>query len=73
MPVEAVLFLSDLHHGAHTLDFNPKISRQRITELHEKVDLANVDKVAIGVGTRGNTAIAGTVGKMYFDDILLIR
>jgi len=36
-------------------------------------NLANVDRIAIGVGTRGNTATAGTMGKMYFDDILLSR
>ncbi len=37
------------------------------------VNLTNVDKIAIGLGTRGNTTIAGTAGKMYFDDIRLIR
>jgi hypothetical protein len=35
-------------------------------------DLANIDRIALGVGTRGNM-MPGTVGKMYFDDILLIR
>ena len=37
------------------------------------VNLTNVDKITIGLGTRGNTTIAGTAGKMYFDDIRLIR
>jgi len=35
-------------------------------------DLANVDKIAIGLGTRGNATTPGTAGKMYFDDILLL-
>ena len=35
------------------------------------VNLANVDRIAVGLGTRGNTTIPGTAGKMYFDDILL--
>jgi len=37
------------------------------------VDLANVDSIALGVGTRGNDTIPGTMGKMYFDEILLKR
>jgi len=37
------------------------------------VNLANVDRIALGVGTRGNATIPGTMGKMYFDDILLSR
>jgi hypothetical protein len=35
--------------------------------------LTNVDSIAIGLGTQGNTAIPGGSGKMYFDDIRLYR
>ena len=37
------------------------------------VDLANVDKIAVGLGTRGNTTAPGGSGTMYFDDIGLYR
>ena len=37
------------------------------------VNLADVDKLAIGLGTRGNMTVAGGSGKMYFDDIRLYR
>jgi hypothetical protein len=37
------------------------------------IDLTNVDSLAIGLGTPGNTTIAGGSGKMYFDDIRLYR
>jgi hypothetical protein len=37
------------------------------------INLADVDRIAIGLGTRGNTTIAGGSGKMYFDDIRLYR
>jgi len=32
------------------------------------INLTNVDKLAIGLGTRGNMTTAGGSGKMYFDD-----
>jgi hypothetical protein len=35
--------------------------------------LTDVDKIAIGLGTRGNMTIAGGSGKMLFDDIRLYR
>ena len=35
--------------------------------------LTNVDKLALGLGTRGNMTTAGGSGKMYFDDIRLYR
>jgi hypothetical protein len=35
--------------------------------------LTNVDRIAIGLGTRGNATIAGGSGKMFFDDIRLYR
>ncbi len=37
------------------------------------IDLTNVDRIAIGLGTRDNTTIPGGSGKMYFDDIRLYR
>ena len=33
----------------------------------------DVDRIAIGLGTKGNMAIPGGSGKMYFDDIRLYR
>jgi hypothetical protein len=37
------------------------------------INLTNVDKIAIGLGTRGNMTIPGGSGKMFFDDIRLYR
>ena len=37
------------------------------------IDLTNIDRIAIGLGTQGNTTIPGGSGKMYFDDIRLYR
>jgi hypothetical protein len=37
------------------------------------INLTNVDRIAIGLGTRGNTTIPGGSGKIYFDDIRLYR
>ena len=37
------------------------------------ITLTNVDRIAIGLGTRGNTTVAGGSGKMFFDDIRLIQ
>jgi hypothetical protein len=35
--------------------------------------LTNVDRIAIGMGTRGNMTVPGGSGKMFFDDIRLYR
>jgi hypothetical protein len=35
------------------------------------INLTNVDKIAIGLGTKGNMTAPGGSGKMYFDDIRL--
>ncbi len=35
--------------------------------------LTDVDKIAIGLGTKGNMTVPGGAGKMYFDDIRLYR
>jgi hypothetical protein len=37
------------------------------------IDLINVDRIAIGLGTKGNMTIPGGSGKMFFDDIRLYR
>jgi hypothetical protein len=37
------------------------------------INLADVTSIAIGLGTRDNTTIAGGSGKMYFDDIRLYQ
>jgi len=37
------------------------------------INLTNVDRIALGLGTRGNTTIPGGSGKMIFDDIRLER
>ncbi|MHC4432706.1 MAG: PA14 domain-containing protein [Planctomycetota bacterium] len=37
------------------------------------IELINVDKIALGVGTRGNMTVPGGAGKMLFDDIRLGR
>ena len=43
------------------------------TFVDQGIDLTNVDRIAIGLGTRGNTTVPGGSGKMYFDDIRLYR
>ena len=40
---------------------------------NQGVNLTDVDRIAIGLGTRGNTTIPGGSGKIYFDDIRLYR
>jgi hypothetical protein len=37
------------------------------------VVLTNVDRIAIGLGTKGNITVPGGSGKMFFDDIRLYR
>jgi len=37
------------------------------------VDLTDVDKIAIGLGTKGNMTVPSGFGKMYFDDIRLYQ
>ncbi|MHC4352522.1 MAG: LamG-like jellyroll fold domain-containing protein [Planctomycetota bacterium] len=43
------------------------------TFADQGLDLTNVDKIALGVGTRGNTTVPGGQGKILFDDIRLYR
>jgi hypothetical protein len=40
---------------------------------NQGITLTNVDRLAIGLGTRGNMTTPGGSGKMYFDDIRLYR
>ena len=35
--------------------------------------LTNVDRIAIGIGSKGNMTVAGGSGKMFFDDIRLYK
>jgi hypothetical protein len=35
------------------------------------INLTDVEKIAVGIGTQGNTSTPGGSGKMYFDDIAL--
>jgi hypothetical protein len=37
--------------------------------VDQGIDLSDVDRIAIGFGTRGNLTVPGGQGKMYFDDI----
>ena len=37
------------------------------------INLNNVDRIALGLGTRGNTTVPGGSGKMFFDDIRLYQ
>jgi len=37
------------------------------------INLTDVDRIAIGLGTRGNMTVAGGSGKIFIDDIRLYR
>jgi hypothetical protein len=43
------------------------------TFADQGINLTNVDRIAIGLGTKGNTTIPGGSGKMFIDDIRLIQ
>jgi len=43
------------------------------TFADQGVNLDDVHKLAIGLGTRGNMTVPGGTGTMYFDDIILYR
>ena len=47
------------------------ISLQDIAD--QGINLSDVDRIAVGLGTRGNTTVPGGSGKMFIDDILLER
>jgi hypothetical protein len=43
------------------------------TLADQGINLADVDKIAIGLGTKGNVSMPGGAGKMFIDDIRLYR
>ncbi len=43
------------------------------TFANQGINLTSVNKISVGIGTRGNTTTPGGSGKMYFDDIRLYR
>ena len=43
------------------------------TFVNQGIDLIDVDKIMIGLGTRGNLTTPGGAGKMLFDDVRLYR
>jgi hypothetical protein len=43
------------------------------TFADQGITLSNVDRIAIGLGTKGNMTVPGGAGKMYIDDILLYQ
>jgi len=43
------------------------------TLANQGITLTNVDRIALGLGTKGNMTTAGGSGKMYIDDIRLYR
>jgi len=43
------------------------------TFADQGIVLTNVDRIAIGLGTRGNMTVPGGSGKMFFDDIRLYQ
>jgi hypothetical protein len=43
------------------------------TFVDQGINLSDIDRIAIGLGTRGNTTTPGGSGKMYIDDVRLYR
>jgi len=43
------------------------------TFADQGINLSDIDRIAIGVGTKGNTTTPGGAGKMFIDDIRLYR
>jgi hypothetical protein len=43
------------------------------TFADQGINLSDVDRIAIGIGTKGNTTTPGGAGKMLFDDIRLYK
>jgi hypothetical protein len=43
------------------------------TLADQGINLTDVDKIAIGLGTQGNMTVPGGSGKMYIDDIRLLK
>jgi hypothetical protein len=59
--------------GASTIDTWTEWVIPLQTFADQGIALNNVDRIAIGLGTRGNTTKPGGSGKMFFDDIRLYR
>ncbi len=67
----AVVYNND--PGAATIDTWTEWVIPLQTLADQGINLANVDRIALGLGTRGNSTIPGGSGKMLFDDIRLYR
>ena len=48
-----------------------RISLQAFAD--QGINLADVDKVVLGLGTKGDTTVPGGAGKIFFDDIRLYQ
>jgi len=67
----AVVYNDD--SGATTIDTWTEWVIPLQTLADQGINLTNVDRIAIGVGTRDNNTVAGGSGKMLFDDIRLYQ
>jgi len=67
----AVVYHSD--PGATTIDSWTEWITPLQTFADQGLNLTNVDRIALGIGTRGNSTVPGGSGKMLFDDIRLYR
>jgi hypothetical protein len=67
----AVVYHDD--SGATTVDTWTEWVIPLQTLADQGINLSNVDRIALGIGTRGNNTAAGGTGKMLFDDIRLYR
>ncbi|MGB2862899.1 MAG: LamG domain-containing protein [Sedimentisphaerales bacterium] len=59
--------------GAATIDMWTEWVIPLNTFADQGINLTNVDRIAIGLGTKGNMMMAGGSGKMFVDDIRLYR
>jgi len=50
-----------------------QVSNKEEAFADKGINLKNVDKLTLGLGTGGNMTAPGGSGKMYFDDIRLNR
>jgi hypothetical protein len=67
----AVVYHSD--PGATTIDSWTEWITPLQTFADQGLNLTNIDRIALGIGTRGNSTVPGGSGKMLFDDIRLYR
>ena len=59
--------------AASTIDTWTELVIPLQTLADQGIDLTNVDRIAIGLGTQGNMTIPGGSGKIFIDDIRLIQ